>query len=698
VIHRRNLIVTIAVLLILSAVFLWEPRPAGAFEPPGFAYETYADGLNLPIDAEFMPDGGILVAEKGVGSGVDGESSLRLVRDGEVQEVPVLRLSTNTFGDSGLLSLVLDPAFTTNGYFYVWYGTGNAAFGWTGTSVYRLSRFTFDPLSETADPESELVLIDGVPAGPYHNGGGMVFSANGLLYLATGDGTEPDRSQDLTSWNGKVLRILPTETGYAVPDSNPYVGDPLVPDEFFAYGLRNPHRISFRTSTGQVYAADVGESKWEEINVVSAAANFGWPVREGPCPIGQSMPCPPAPPEFKDPVLYYLHPSPAIGAAVSAIAFYEGTAFPEIYWDNVYFADINQGFIGRSDLTDPPVVDGEFEIFDPAAGYLVDAEYFEEALYFVDIYSGRIASLVYTGSGPQPHAAISAEPVLGAAPLEVDFSAAGSIIVAGSTPTYHWDFGDGSAVLSTPDPAASHTYMADGNYTAALWITDDAGRESNTAEAPITVYSGEMPVVQLTNLTDPERALYFGGDLIEYLASRSTTADLDPNAPFTWDIALMHNQHFHPIISGHDVVSDTLEIDRSDHGGSVNLWYRFTLTMLTDDGISVEVSEEIFPKVVSHTVTTTPFTPGLTQVSVGNVLQTVPHEFPTIVGTEIEIEAYSVIFFEDGVYAFDSWSPQPGTDPLILFVSPEVETVLNAAYDFIGPALKHWLPVIAADG
>ncbi|HUF39910.1 MAG TPA: PQQ-dependent sugar dehydrogenase [Anaerolineales bacterium] len=673
-------------------------RTARAIQPPGFSYEPVASGLNLPIDAEFMPDGGILVAEKGAGAGIDGQSAIRLIRDGEVQEVPVLLLSTYTFGDSGILGLVLDPGFAGNGYFYAWYGTGRDALGWSGVTVYRLSRFTFDPLTETADPASERILIDGVPAGDYHNGGGLVFDDDGLLYIATGDANVPERSQDLTAWNGKILRILPTETGYIVPGGNPFVGDPNIPDEIFAYGLRNPFRIAVRGANGQVYAADVGEIKWEEVNLVSAGANFGWPVREGPCPIGQVTPCEPAPPGYVDPVLYYRHTSPAIGAAVSAVAFYEGTIFPEPYRGNLFFADINQGFIARSDLTGLPVIDGEFEIFDPAAGFLVDAAYRQGALYFVDIVAGKIMRLAYTGDSPQPYAVLAADPRLGPAPLVVSFSAAGSTIVPGTTPTYHWDFGDGSAPGLTSTPSTAHTYPADGNYLATLMITDNTGGGSNTAEVGITVYSGELPAIELTNLTDPERTLYHGGDEIEYRAVRSTTADLDPDTPFTWKIDLMHNQHFHPIISGHSVVSGTLQIDSSDHGGSVNLWYRFTLTMLTDTGIAVEIFEEIFPKIVTHTVTTTPLEPGVTRVSIGNVPHYVPHDFLTIAGTEIHIAAPAVILFEDGVYDFGSWSPQPGSEPFILFVSPEVETVLNASYDFIGPVLKVWMPVLLADG
>ena len=692
---KRILLVTLVMLI--GAVVIHSNRTASAAPPDGFTYSPVVSGLNLPVDVEIMPDGGILVAEKGVGSGWFGRSSVRLARDGEVQVVPVISLSTNTYVDSGILGMILDPSFASNHYFYVWYSTGAESLGWDGVSVNRLSRFTFDPLTETADPASETIVIDDIPVGSIHNGGGMAFDQNGILYISTGEGNVPERSQDMTSLNGKILRIIPTETGYSIPPDNPFIGSPDIPDEIYASGLRSPHRLVFRESNGRVYVADVGQMMWEEFNLVSAGANFGWPVREGPCPIGQALPCNPAPPQFTDPILYYMHPGPGIGSAISAIAFYEGTAYPDIYQENVFFADINQGFLARSDLMSVPVGTGQFPIFDSAAGNLVDALYHQEALFFVDIYTGQIMKLVYTGGPPQPQAVLEGAPVLGPPPLEVAFSAAGSTIISGTTPAFHWNLGDGSPGIETSVPEIDHVYPADGNYTASVQITDSNGGVSNPAEIEITVYSGEMPILQLTNLTEPGRPLYHAGDTLEYLAARSTTADLDPEEPFTWAIDMVHNQHHHPIIAGYAAISDTLELERDDHGGSVNIRYRFTLTMHTDQDVHVSRSMEIFPKIVTHTIATDPFVPEITQVSISNVVYPVPHTFPTIVGTEFEVVVPAVILFDGGAYNFDFWAPQPGSDPFLLFVSPEAETVQRANYSFAGPLFYSWLPVTTSN-
>jgi hypothetical protein len=243
----------------------------------------------------------------------------------------------------------------------------------------------------------------------------------------------------------------------------------------------------------------------------------------------------------------------------------------------------------------------------------------------------------------------------------------------------------------------SHVYTADGNYTATLQITDTGGGVSNTVQFQVTVYSGEMPVLDLTNLTEPGRPLFYAGDTLAYLALRSTTADLDPDDPFTWGIDMVHNQHHHPIIAGYTTISDTLELERDDHGGSVAIHYRFTLTMHTDQDIFVSQTVEIFPKIVSQTITTNPFVPGLTKVIISNVQYPVPHTFPAIVGTEFAVQVPAVILFDGGAYNFDFWTPQPGDDPFLLFIAPEVQTLQRASYFFAGPLMYNWLPFTPAN-
>ena len=115
--------------------------------------------------------------------------------------------------------------------------------------------------------------------------------------LTTGDTWTPldptlNLAQDPGSLNGKVLRIRPLpEGGYEVPGDNPFIGVAGYRAEIFAMGLRNPYRMTYRPADGQFYLADVGLDTWEEIDRVEPGANYGWPVREGPCALGEPPPC-----------------------------------------------------------------------------------------------------------------------------------------------------------------------------------------------------------------------------------------------------------------------------------------------------------------------------------------------------------------------------------------------------------------------
>ena len=689
---------SIYLLLIILPFFWFQSQAGSSAPPPGFSLSTYVSGLNIPVDLEIMPDGGFLVAEKGYGSGTNGTANIRLVRDGILQIVPVVAISTNPFSDSGIQGLVLDPDFGSNRYFYVWYATDEGSLGWNGTSVNRLSRFTFDPISATADPASELIVLDGVVWSEGHNGGGLAFGQDGYLYIATGDAFLYEPAQDLESLNGKILRINPTENGYTIPPSNPYINNPNALNEIYAIGLRNPFRMEARTSDGAIFVADVGQNTWEELNQVSKKANYGWPSREGPCPTGQKLPCPTAPPQFTDPILYYQHPNPTVGGAITGLALYEGTRFPDLYHNRLFFADINLQFIKTARLASLPVTENEFGDFVDEVGFIVDAEYHDDELFFVEINEGKIIQLSYSGSDNEvPFAVIAANTHLGAAPLTVHFSGIESTIPTGATPTYHWDFGDGSSPLSTSVPVISHAYSSDGNYFATLWIEDGNGGVSNTDSVMITVYSGELAQINLTNLTEPGRVLYNGGDIWEHAANRSTMADLDPLTPYSWRIDLHHHQHFHPVVFGSVTISDTFEIPSDDHGGAYNLWYRFYLTMKTNSGIEVTTYTEIFPELVDLIMTTSVYDPGNTTVVLNNVEYAVPHAFTSIVGTEYQATAPELIFFEHGLYHFDQWEGGDPGETLFEFTAPDSETTLTANYLYGGPANTLWIPFIALE-
>jgi glucose/arabinose dehydrogenase len=185
--------------------------------------------------------------------------------------------------EKGLLGLAFHPDFKNNGQFFVNYTTKDSTV---------ISRFTIardNPNS--ADPGSEEIVITFKQPYANHNGGKLVFGPDdGYLYIATGDGGgagDPQKNgQNLKTLLGKILRInvdsKEAGLGYSIPSDNPFKGNKEnYREEIYAYGLRNPWRFSFDTVTGKLWAADVGQDKTEEIDIIQKGKNYGWNIMEG---------------------------------------------------------------------------------------------------------------------------------------------------------------------------------------------------------------------------------------------------------------------------------------------------------------------------------------------------------------------------------------------------------------------------------
>ena len=187
--------------------------------------------------------------------------------------------------EMGLLGLAFHPDYASNGYFYVNFTIGS------NPVRSRICRFEVSEGNPNmADLSSETLLLEFAQPYNNHNGGQLAFGPDGYLYVAVGDGGsggDPDENgQDRTTLLGSILRIDVDQQAagrfYGIPADNPFAGNTDgFREEIYAYGLRNPWRFSFDTETGQLWAADVGQNQYEEIDIIERGGNYGWDVTEG---------------------------------------------------------------------------------------------------------------------------------------------------------------------------------------------------------------------------------------------------------------------------------------------------------------------------------------------------------------------------------------------------------------------------------
>ncbi len=355
--------------------------------PPGaVTLQQVATGLASPLDLETPPDnsGRLFVVEQG--------GTIRIIQNGTLVPAPYLDISGKVFnsGESGLLGLTFHPSFAQNGKLYIYYVRSNA-----GQLQSVFSELTATPSANQVDPATERVLLVVNQVGNFnnHKAGQLAFGPDGFLYFGLGDGgNEGDpfnNGQNTQTLLGKIMRIDVNSTSpglqYAIPPDNPFVGGGGLP-EIYAVGFRNPFHFSFDRQSGRLFVGDVGQDKFEEVDIVQKGANYGWSIMEATHCFKPASGCNMA--GLTLPIVEIAHPE---AEAVMGGFVYHGTALKN--FQGLYvFGDLNGKIWALTEnpantFTRSTLLDAGFNI----SSFGQDSA---GELYVVDISGGRVLKIV----------------------------------------------------------------------------------------------------------------------------------------------------------------------------------------------------------------------------------------------------------------------------------------------------------------
>ena len=275
-----------------------------------FEVEVIAEGLEYPWGMVFLPNGDLLVTER--------EGRLRRVSDGKLQDAAITGLPDNMYieGQGGLLDVTIDPEFSDNNLIYLSYaGSGE---GGAGTEVAK-ARLNGDALEDL----EVIFKVQPKTQGQNHYGSRLLFDNDGLLYVTLGDRYSfMDEAQNTTNHLGSIVRI---KTDGSFPLDNPFFNDLKAKPEIYAYGVRNAQGIALRPSDGVIWYHEHGPRGGDELNILKAGANYGWPaITYGIDYSGAVISEKTDAPGMEQPVVFW---DPSI--APSGMDFYTGDKFPE---------------------------------------------------------------------------------------------------------------------------------------------------------------------------------------------------------------------------------------------------------------------------------------------------------------------------------------------------------------------------------
>ena len=582
-----------------------------------------------------------------------------------------------TNGERGLQSVRVHPNFTENFFIYLYYTSfvedcpEDPILG----PPNHCSRFIMDPETLQIDIDSEVIILETSPAPKkIHNGGSMQFGVDGYLYVTTGDvgQRDPSYSQDLSNLYGSILRV---DDAGVPPDDNPFSGvrcgqsggvpPPDAPEgavcsEIFAYGLRNPFRMSMDTNSKErvlFTIADVGASHWEEVSMGGAdhvGANYGWPKHEGPCLIGKFDDCPLADDSITEPYYYYQHIALTEGGCATASVYVPEGIWPERY--KFLFIDFVFGEIYNL-VEDPD--GGCRDCLPPVPAYLNETFYERElmidmffgpyknsqALYIISRNEGQsIRRIRYTGTNnTAPMANFTVSDKMVDIDQAVFFDGSSSFDEDGDALTFLWNFGDG---VTSTEASPEHTYVEFGQYIVKLTVTDALGQTNQVFD---TVVCGTAP---LATMVFPEETSRFrvGQEILVFGNATDSFGRALNDSQISWEVQQHHAEHFHPFLDkfvGNDFLLDPAPAPE-DFSASTNSFLRIFMYATDSFGIESTVVRDIYPKKVF-----------IELVSVPSGLEILVDEFPVTTPfnvTSWENHKLKLNALDQGLYVFESWS------------------------------------------
>ena len=292
-----------------------------------------ATGLDTPWALAFAPDSRLFFTER--------PGLVRLIENGRLRDQPVATLPVRETSEGGLMGLALDPSFPADPYLYAMYTYAGAQ--GIRNRVVRLRL-------EGGTAREDKTLLDNLPAGTIHDGGRVKFGPDRLLYVTIGETGNAGLAQDSSSLAGKILRLNRDGT---VPTGNPFPGSYV-----YTLGHRNPQGIAWQPDTGRFYETEHGSVGNDEVNLIEAGQNYGWPVAQG---AGHPAP-------YRAPIVTY---SPSI--APSGATFYDGAAIPQ-WRGSLFFTTLAGTHLHRLvfDQADPGRVLADERLYQNEYGRLRD--------------------------------------------------------------------------------------------------------------------------------------------------------------------------------------------------------------------------------------------------------------------------------------------------------------------------------------